>query len=141
MKLAVLALVAAAAAVVVVLAVVLVVVNARRGSDAYAAAPAEPLSLSAPPPAEPLAPPLSPAAARARGALEHLEYRQRTCANLRRMYEPVLAAGTCDADVSANLPPDMPSAARPSVAVALAARCREFPSVRDLSDAIDECRD
>ena len=91
--------------------------------------------------AAPPAPQLSAAAVKARGALEHLEYRQRTCARLRQMYEPILAAGSCDAGVAANLPESVPAAARPALAIALAARCREFPSVRDLADAIDECRD
>jgi hypothetical protein len=134
-----------AVAAAVVLAVVLAALATRADArdDGYTpyAKPDIPPPPPPPPPPELPPPPLSAAAVKARGALEHLEYRQRTCSNLRRMYEPVIVAGSCDAGVVANLPESVPAAARPGVALALAARCREFPSVRDLAYAIDECRD
>lgn len=127
-------------AVVAVVIAVVVLLYIWRSGDAYAAPPPADDVDDADDdasPAEP--PPESAAAVRARGALEHLDYRERTCENLRRMYEPILRAGTCDADVSANLP--VSAAARPSIALALQDRCRGFPSVRALGAAIDECRD
>ena len=76
-----------------------------------------------------------------RGVLENLEYSKRTCAQLRRMYDPVIAYQTCDADASANLPDSLPEGARPSVLAKIRSTCREFGSIKDLAAAIDECTD
>jgi hypothetical protein len=78
-------------------------------------------------------------ATRTRTVLENLAYDKRTCATMRSMYAPLLAAGTCEAP--ANLPDSLPEGARAVVRDKVRSTCLEFMSVVDLGAAIDECTD
>lgn len=81
----------------------------------------------------------SAGATRTRTVLENLAYDKRTCATMRSMYAPLLAAGTCEAP--ANLPDSLPEGARAVVRDKIRSTCLEFMSVVDLEAAINECTD
>jgi hypothetical protein len=80
---------------------------------------------------------MSVGATRTRSVLENLAYDKRTCATMRSMYAPLLAAGTCEAP--ANLPDSLPEGAHAVVRDKVRSTCLEFMSVVDLGAAIDEC--